>query len=143
MPDVNFDKPGFFGRIASGMKYVFTGRNDFFGPGTPLPTAVSQEAAKESGLEGRFTDYTTWQNLQRFPRAEEPISYAMLRSLADNYDILRLVIETRKDQICKLKQKIVAKKDKKVPAARLEELNNFFKRPDREHTWSVWLRSTW
>lgn len=132
---------GFFGRLASGMKYVFTGRSDFFGPGQALPTLLTPEVSREAGLTGRQTDFTTFINLQRYPRSEEPISFSALRNLADSLDILRLVIETRKDQMCKLEWKIKARDGENVPQKRLDELNRFFKRPDNEHSWSLWLRS--
>jgi SPP1 gp7 family putative phage head morphogenesis protein len=141
MADNAPENKGFFGRMASGMKYIFTGRNDFFGPGLPLPTAIPAEAAREVGLVGRQFDFTSWVNLQRYPRAEEAITFQMLRSLAENLDILRIVIETRKDQMANLPWKIVAREGEKVPKSRLKELNAFFKRPDREHTWSIWLRT--
>ncbi|MGN8097172.1 hypothetical protein [Methylobacterium sp. 22177] len=48
-------------------------------------------------VAGRRFDYPPGYNLNTTARAYEPVSFAQLRRLADGYDLLRLVIETRKD----------------------------------------------
>lgn len=107
----------------------------WFGPGTP-PTPVAQQA------EGRQFDYPFGYNLDQRPRSTEGITFEQLRALADNYDLLRLVIETRKDQIESYEWEIVAKEDYdgKVSDDLLKAVRQFFLRPDREHMWTQWLR---
>src|SRR5579864_1441114 len=69
------------------------GGADWFGPLDPLrPIAPPQVA-------GRRFDFPPGYNLVTRPRAYEPIGFAELRGFADAYDLLRLVIETRKDQM--------------------------------------------
>src|SRR5208337_3227407 len=69
---------------------------DFFGPGLPLPPLAPPSAA------GRQFDYPVGYNLLVTPRGDLPISFLDLRNLAQNCDLVRLVIETRKDQISKM-----------------------------------------
>jgi hypothetical protein len=47
----------------------------------------------------RAFDYAVGANYIYTPRSTEPIGFAELRALAQNHDITRLCIETRKDQI--------------------------------------------
>src|SRR4051812_23904918 len=67
--------------------------SSWFGPLNPMPPVAPPEVA------GRLTDYQPGFNLILNPRQGEPIGFAELRALADGYDILRLAIETRKDQV--------------------------------------------
>jgi len=129
---------GLISRIASGMKYIFSGKADFFGPGEPIPSVVQDQVA--AGTEGRQLDYPVAINKTYTPRKGEAVQFSQMRALADNCDILRLAIETRKDQLTKLNWQIKAQEGKKVPASRLEALNGFFKRPDKDLRWRSWLR---
>jgi Phage portal protein len=123
----------------------------WFGPNQPL-RPIAQEAAK-----GRLIDYTSGYNLKQMPREEEPITFEMLRGLADNCDLLRVVLETRKDQVeaipwsIKVKsdyadsQVVAQKQDKgKANPTQLEWLSSqatrFFENPSTESDWSGWIR---
>jgi hypothetical protein len=64
---------------------------DWFGPLNPLSPIAPPDVA------GRRFDFPPGFNLVTRPRAYEPIGFAELRGFADAYDIIRLVIETRKD----------------------------------------------
>lgn len=133
---------GFIARVAAGVRYAFTGNADgWFDAGEPL-APVAQQA------EGRRFDYEPFYNVGHSrPREREAIGFAQLRALADNYDVLRLVIEKRKDQMESLKWTIQKRdvesttnnesqrKDRKV-----DEAIAFFQSPDKEHTWADWLR---
>lgn len=127
---------GIIDRVVRGVKYVVQGGNAdaWFGPQQPL-APFAQEQAK-----GRQFDFQTGYNVNIQPRHAEPVSYAQLRGLADNLDLLRLVIETRKDLMCKLKFEFKPLDPKKQSDARCEELQQFFRFPDQEHTWDEWLR---
>src|SRR5271169_3585264 len=90
-------------QLITGIKYVIKGpgpQGDVtqvpFGPGQPLQP-VFQE-----GMEGRQFDYQTYINMNYVPRSEEPIGFFQLRGLADGCDIMRLGLETVKDEICKI-----------------------------------------
>ena len=50
-------------------------------------------------VAGRRFDFPPGYNIVTRPRAYEPIGFHELRAFADAYDLLRLVIETRKDQM--------------------------------------------
>lgn len=123
-------------RIATGVRFAFSGKSaeDFFGPGKPLAPA-----AQESAL-GRQFDYLAGYNIQTTPRAGEPVGFGQLRGLADAHDILRLTIETRKDQMAKLEFEIKPKDGKTQAGADAKMIQEFLERPDREHDWDDWLR---
>lgn len=117
--------------------------NGWFGPLNPMsPTAPAS-------VKGRILDYPSGYNLQVRPRAYEGITFPMLRQFADTYDLLRILIETRKDQMARLDWNIVAR-DKKLRQkgakiapemeARINGILEFFLRPDRENFWGDWLR---
>jgi hypothetical protein len=76
------------------------GPNNWFGPWQPLQPFADQ--GEDAGVKGRRFDYQTGYNLNYNPRTQEAISFADLRALAQNCDILRGVIEARKDQIAAL-----------------------------------------
>lgn len=110
----------------------------WFGPGRPIEPIAQQ-------TQGRAFDYLTGYNLTYKPRAEEPISFEMLRRLADNFDLLRMVIETRKDQMAKLRWGAQYKKPfgvKVRPKAdkSCDDIERFFRSPDKERSWSTWMR---
>lgn len=113
---------------------------DFFGPRQP-----QRPLAPPGAAVGRQFDYPAGANLQTRPRAYEPISFDQLRGMADNYDLLRLVIETRKDQLSKVPFQILPKKktgqsSRAVADERCDNVEKFFLCPDKEHDWFTWLR---
>ena len=114
---------------------------DWFGPLNPMAPTAPEEVI------GRQLDFPSGYNLNITPRAYEQIGFSELRSLADSYDILRLVIETRKDQMEKLKwtirPKIMANgvATTKADDPVIQELTDFFERPDGRNDWGAWLRS--
>jgi hypothetical protein len=113
---------------------------DWMGPQQPLQPVAPPEVA------GRIYDYPIAINMQVNPRAGEPISYEDLRNLADAYDIIRLIIETRKDQMERRAWEIhprtspngEAMADENDP--RIADLSKFFERPDGVHSWNEWSR---
>jgi hypothetical protein len=68
----------------------------WFGP--DLPMAPSAPA----GTPPRMLDYPVGYNINIQPRNMEPISFEQMRSLADSFDLVRLCIETRKDQVSRM-----------------------------------------
>jgi hypothetical protein len=100
-------------------------------------------------VKGRKFDYPVGYNLQVGKRPYEGISFEQMRGLADAYDILRLVIETRKDQIARLKWKFMPREDgsgisREKPtgktADQIVRAKDIFEFPDQEHNWDQWLR---
>ena len=110
---------------------------NWFGPLDPITPLAPPEVA------GRQWDYPSGYNLSTLLRPYEPITFSTLRGLADGYDLLRLVIETRKDQAARQSWSFVAR-DKSsrttMDAARIAALTSFFGRPDGIHGFAEWLR---
>lgn len=128
-------EPGLIARLVAGVRYGLTGRQpEWFGPGDPLPP-IAQEQAR-----GRAFDFPVLSNVRQRPRDGEPVSFADMRALADGYDLLRLVIETRKDQMSRLRWTIKPSDPKTQPDARCDEIAQFLRFPDQEHDWQSWLR---
>ncbi|MEN6476134.1 MAG: phage portal protein [Syntrophaceae bacterium] len=124
----------FWGRFKAGVKFAITGASDApFGPSQPLPP-VFQE------MEGRQFDYPTGWNLTYTPRQDAAISFAQLRALADNYDLMRLAIETKKDQMAKLVGNVVPIDAEKDPDSRCKDIMAFMRYPDQEHDFMTWRR---
>lgn len=108
----------------------------FKSPGEPMRAAMPPGAAP-SGW-----DYPYGYNMNVTPRMNENISFDDLRALADGYDLLRLAIEKRKNQIEALDWNIVPI-DKKDPIAQQisNEVYQFFKRPDQITSFGRWQRA--
>lgn len=107
---------------------------NFMGPLNPLPP-VAQDTAW-----GRRFDYPVGYNQRFTPRAGEAITFDTLRMLADSWDLLRIVIETRKDQLDQLDWQIRYRDQAKSPDAACSTLTEFFMSPDKVGTWSDWVR---
>jgi len=130
--------PGFIQRVSQGIRYAITGvgPENFFGPSQPL-APVAQEKS-----EGRAFDFPVGVNLRIQPRNTEANPFSTMRQLADGYDLLRVVIETRKDQIKSFDWEIVPTDEEKNSeqfAAQIKYVSDFLQMPDREHTWDDWL----
>jgi len=128
--------PGVIDRVVRGVKFMVSGvdTNGWFSPQQPLPPFAQDQA------KGRQWDYPVGYNVNITPRAFEAVSFSQLRALADNLDLLRLVIETRKDLMCKLQFEIKPIDPKAESDDRCKQINEFFRFPDQEHTWEEWLR---
>lgn len=136
---------GFLARVARGLGYIVAGTapESWFGPQAPLPPAAPPEVA------GRQFDYPFGFNLAVTPRHAEPAGFAELRGLADSYDLLRLAVETRKDQIARLSWHIRRRGrtagdggagDRGAGDPRIAAIHAFFARPDKQNSWDTWLR---
>ena len=93
----------------SGVRSVLSTAATWFGPAEPMqPMAPPTPENK-----GRKLDYPYAVNQNSRPRSEQSdVPFETLRALADSHDILRLVIETRKDQMARLPWTIKLRKDK-------------------------------
>jgi len=143
----------FMARLISGAKFIVTGQDPDFGPITNTATNPADATAApfgpmqplqpvfQEGMKGRQLDYRPGQNITYVPRQEEPVTFAQLRGLADSYDLVRLAIETRKDQLCKLAFS-VQNADKTVKDdPRAKKVQDFLRFPDKERNWQTWLRA--
>lgn len=134
---------GFIARAVAGVRFAFTGKGgDWFGPAEPMQPVAPDE------VKGRKHDFPFAVNLQATkPRQGEPITFDQLRALADNYDLLRLVIEKRKDQLEQMSWTVQRRDMGSTPRderqqrdARTDAAIEFFKNPDRSSGWAGWLR---
>ena len=66
----------------------------WFGPLQPVKTVAP------SSFRPRQYGYTPGANILWQPKGDDPISYDVLRELADAWDILRIAITTQLDRIC-------------------------------------------
>ncbi len=126
-------------RLAAGLRYVATGKapDGWFGPGQPLSVVA------EPVPVGRQFDFPVGWNLRTQPRQDEAVSFEQLRGLAESWDLLRLVIETRKDQMAGLVWSIKPRRPRESGAPedpRIGWLESLLAYPDREHDWAGWLR---
>jgi hypothetical protein len=117
---------------------------DWFGPLDPMRPIAPPDVA------GRRFDFPPGYNLITRPRAYESIGFAELRGFADAYDLLRLVIETRKDQMERQRWRIRPRdaKSKRRSAAidpdvtaRIAGIEAFLQKPDGITRWKTWLRA--
>jgi hypothetical protein len=107
-----------------------------FSPGEPLTPAPAQPV--------RLSAFETGTNYNYTPRASEPIGFPQLRAFA-NVELVRLAIETRKDQVERMNWRIKARdqRSKRVDTdERIRRLTRFWRRPDGETDFATWLRSS-
>lgn len=132
---------GLIARVSGALRQQL---NEWFPPLDPLPP-VAPPSTKVRDL-----DYPIGVNQQTNPRDLENVSFTQMRWIADQFDLVRLVIETRKDQLSKMPRTFRLKKkpgENKIAFEarngtdkRVAELNSFFEYPDGEHSWETWVR---
>lgn len=111
----------------------------WFGPGQPMTPLAPEEVA------GRTFDFPQSFNLLQRPRTFE-IGFDQLRGFADGYDLARIIIETRKDQMARQlwdivpREKGATSKDPKT-VERIAAAKAFFRKPDKVNYWHDWLRT--
>ena len=105
-----------------------------FSPGQPLTPPDAEPV--------RVWDFPVGVNTVITPRAAEPFGFAHLRAFA-NVELVRLAIETRKDQLEALRWRfnpvdgVAASPALTARAARLAQ---FWRKPDGVHPFAAWLR---
>jgi hypothetical protein len=114
------------------------------GPGEVWPAAHPEDVEPR-----RFNYAARLQHPDDAP-LDRAVSFAMLKALTTNYDVARLVIEHRKNEMRGLEYvvqpKAVRGQKRDEAKARSHELEgsidaamDFFAKPNREDFWSVWL----
>ena len=110
----------------------FGGGWQAFGSGAPLAPAAQAPV--------RAWDFPVGINSVVPPRASEPFSFAQLRAFA-NVELVRLAIETRKDQIERLDWRIKAREGSgETDPGELAQITAFWRRPDGVTPFATWLR---
>lgn len=125
-----------WGRVRAAIGFAIAGvdADTWMSPNQPV-APVAQEAF------GRNKDYQVGYNLMYTPRGGELTGFATLRALADNCDLVRLAIETRKDQVKALKWSIahVDPTKDKTTDPRAKKIEAMFKSPDGIWPWAEWI----
>jgi hypothetical protein len=133
-------EPGFWQRTRQAARYIFSGEigSEWFSPLRPLPSIVPP--GQQESVEGRQFDFQVGENLRYIPRANEAVSFWTMRQLAQ-WDLLAIIINSRKDQLAKLEWTIEPrdKAKRKVQANLCEDVQNWWRSPDQRHTWREWL----
>lgn len=131
---------GLIERVALGIRYAVTGKGTWFGPSEPI-APQAPETVRGRAFDFPFAANTVWR--PRGESGETGITFQALRRAADpgqgGLDLLRLAIETRKDQLAAQKWTIKGKdgKDGGDPA---KEIAMRLKRPDGVTRFPVWAR---
>jgi len=143
-PKMTQVEAGMVARAAGMQGFDFGGPGgQWFGPGTPMAPQAPED------VQGRAWDYPFATNLQWGPRTEpsdNAIDFPTLRRLADvaqgGLDLLRLAIETRKDQVAAqkwtLKPRDPKRKDLEAKAEQLKR--DLFYKPDGVNRYAQWQR---
>jgi len=120
-----------------GRSSIGANASSWFGPLAPISPLAPTDVA------GRQWDFPAGYNLNTQPRSYSAITFQDLRVLADGYDLLRTVIETRKDQVAKMRWSI-APRDKKARGVvrKKAQIEAFLAKPDGCHGWVDWMRMT-
>jgi hypothetical protein len=131
--------PSAFARLAVAARYAITGvaPTTWFGPQQPLTPMAPPE------VKGRQFDYPFGINIDYTPRSTSAIGFAELRALADALPLLRIIIETRKDQIAGTSFSVRLRDpagNAAAAAPRIKSVLAFLDRPDRRHSFAAWLR---
>lgn len=123
-----------------------TGSTTNMGPNVPILPSNPPEGAP------RQWDYPIGYNVQQRPRAYESVTFDMLRTLSENYDVARIAIETRIAEMRALDWAIIprtvpgmSKKDSRERMFRLQDTidaaTNFWMSPDRVLDFGTWVGS--
>jgi hypothetical protein len=110
----------------------FTPERAMFSPGRPVPPADPQPL--------RTLDFGVGINTTSTPRAAAPFSFAELRRFA-NVELVRLAIETVKDQVERLDWRIQPRAGGFADPGDVAALERFFARPDGVTPFPTWLRA--
>ncbi|MCO7177026.1 phage portal protein [Sporolactobacillus kofuensis] len=107
-----------------------------FAPGRPLDQFFPQ------GEKPRQWDYTTGYNIATRPRAvESGMSFDTMRELLQSYDVARLCIERREDEIRGLEWSIIPDEtvnDKEDLTSQIKMVTDFFMCPDGQTPFDQW-----
>jgi hypothetical protein len=136
---VPFRPPGLLKRLTQRIaQRGLTG--DFFSPEKPQVPLQPQTI-------GRRFDYPTGYNLWIQPRRDSGFLNQDLKNFARYYDLVRLVMQTRMDQVTAIGWSIVPMEDQKGKPVKsadqkvIDDLTSFWRKPDGRLYFRGWLRA--
>src|SRR5271155_3515856 len=108
---------GVFERFTNGVNSQITSIDPmaWMSPAQPIARVAPR------GTQARIWDYRFGQNIDYTPKAFEGYCYDVLRDLADGYDLLRMVIETRKDQVSRVPHSFTIRQQPGEPPGKHKE----------------------
>lgn len=115
---------------------AFQPSQGLFSPGTPLSPVDPQPVRAFEFRPGTNFVFTT--------RSDEAFSFAELRAFS-NVELVRLAIETRKDQIERMNWRVKVKDQRKIRSdsdERIRRVEKFWRKPDGDMHFATWLRSS-
>jgi len=120
-------------QFSTSMNATFLPSGGLFSPGLP-PIPPNPQPV-------RAFDFPAGLNLQYTPRAYEPFGFPALRSFA-NVELVRLAIETRKDQIDRLDWRVkkIGAKSADLSDPQIKEAMRFLRKPDGHTHFASWMR---
>jgi hypothetical protein len=103
------------------------------------------------GFRPRQAEFIPGANLLWTPGEDKGgVTFEALRTLADSWDLLRVIIETRKDQLCTVPWVVRVRRDpgetqseykkRNLGDSNVKKLTEFFRFPDGFHNWRSWMR---
>jgi len=107
---------------------------DWLSPQQPVATFRPEEQA----ADWRQWDYPAGYNINLIPRKYEPYTFAQLRWLGRNFDLLREVIERRKNEISKIPWDIVAREGETASDDEIDSVKDMFRYPDGMTPFAAW-----
>lgn len=123
--------------LSASMGGSFSGQWSVFSPGVPLAPVTPTRPI-------RTWDYQVGQNSVSTPRTYEPFGFAELRAFA-NVELVRLAIETRKDQIERIDWLVRPRtrrgRERRYDRdARIDKVEALLRKPDGVTPFATWLR---
>lgn len=129
-------------RDNAALRAKFNPATQFFGAGEPMAPI-----APAGTTTGRAFDFEAYRNLSYTPRSEAgetSIDFPTMRRMADpahgGLDLLRLAIETRKDQMAAQRWQIRGRERGDNGGDKARNFEQWLRRPDGVHTFQQWMR---
>ncbi len=107
---------------------------DWLSPQQPVETFRPRDQASD----WRTWDFPPGYNVATTPRKYEPYTFAQLRWLARNLDLLREVIERRKNEIARLPWDIIARRGVSTDENEIAAVREALRYPDGETPFTAW-----